>query len=67
MQNKFKGIASLLLATIIWGSAFIAQSVGMDYMGPFTFQAVRGLLAVAALLLLIGLRDLRGYNYSAKA
>ena len=59
MQNKFKGIASLLLATIIWGSAFIAQSVGMDYMGPFTFQAVRGLLAVAALLLLIGLRDLR--------
>ena len=51
MQNKFKGIASLLLATIIWGSAFIAQSVGMDYMGPFTFQAVRGLLAVAALLL----------------
>ena len=59
MQNKFKGIASLLLATLIWGSAFIAQSVGMDYMGPFTFQAVRGLLAVAALLLLIGLRDLR--------
>ena len=59
MQNKFKGIASLLLATLIWGSAFIAQSVGMDYMGPFTFQAVRGLLAVAALLLLIVLRDLR--------
>lgn len=59
MQNKYKGIASLLLATIIWGSAFIAQSVGMDYMGPFTFQAVRGLLAVAALLVLIGLRDLR--------
>ena len=49
MKNKFKGTASLLLATVIWGSAFVAQSDGMDKLGPFPFQAVRCLLAVIVL------------------
>lgn len=31
----------LLLAAIIWGFAFAAQSAGMEYVGPFTFNAVR--------------------------
>ena len=39
-------------ATVIWGSAFIAQSVGMDKIGPFTFQAIRCGLAVLFLFLL---------------
>ena len=34
----------LLLAALIWGTAFVAQSVGMDYVGPFTFGAVRNLI-----------------------
>ena len=34
MKNKIKGTIYLLLATVIWGSAFIAQSVGMDHVGP---------------------------------
>ena len=29
--------AALLLAAIIWGFAFVAQTVGMDHVGPFTF------------------------------
>lgn len=41
MKNRIRGILSLLIATVIWGSAFIAQSVGMDHIGPMTFQAVR--------------------------
>ena len=41
MKNKLSGTLSLLLATVIWGSAFIAQSVGMDHIGPMTFQAAR--------------------------
>lgn len=45
MKDKIKGTAYLLLATIIWGSTFIAQSVGMDHVGPFTFLAVRSILA----------------------
>lgn len=46
MKKQLSGIFALLGATVIWGSAFIAQSVGMDKIGPFTFQAVRCLLAV---------------------
>lgn len=50
MNNSLRGSASLMLATIIWGFAFIAQSVGMDLIGPFTFQAVRCLLAILFLI-----------------
>ncbi len=49
----------MLLATVIWGSAFVAQSAGMDLIGPFTFQCVRCLLAVLVLLPFVGLRDLK--------
>ena len=57
MNQKLKGIFSLLFATVIWGSAFIAQSVGMDYIEPFTFQAVRCFLAVLFLIPVIFLFD----------
>lgn len=50
MKQQIKGTAALLIATIIWGSAFIAQSVGMDLIGPFTFQAVRCLMAILFLI-----------------
>lgn len=45
MKEKMKGTICLILATVIWGGAFTAQSVGMDHVGPFTFQAIRCLLA----------------------
>lgn len=41
MKKQLKGSVYLVLATIIWGSTFVAQSMGMDHIGPFTFQAVR--------------------------
>lgn len=50
MKKQLRGSLSLLLATVIWGFAFIAQSVGMDLIGPFTFQAVRCFLAVLFLI-----------------
>ena len=50
MKEKIKGSLALLTATIIWGFAFIAQSVGMELIGPFTFQMVRCLLAVVFLV-----------------
>lgn len=49
MKKQLSGVFALLGATVIWGSAFIAQSVGMDRIGPFTFQAVRCFLAVVFL------------------
>lgn len=49
MKKQIKGTLALLLATVIWGAAFIAQSVGMEHIGPFTFQAVRCGLSVLVL------------------
>lgn len=40
----------LLLTAAIWGVAFVAQSVGMDYVGPFTFNTVRSLLGGSVLI-----------------
>lgn len=57
MRKKLQGSLSLLLATIIWGSAFVAQSVGMDHVGPFTFQAIRCAMAAVGLLPVIWLFD----------
>ena len=53
MSNKLKGTLSLLLATVIWGSTFVAQSVGVEKIGPYTFLAVRCVLAVIVLLLIL--------------
>jgi len=39
-----------MLAALIWGAAFTAQSVGMDYVGPFTFNCVRSLIGAVSLL-----------------
>ena len=57
MKDKLKGSLLLVLATVIWGSAFVAQSAGMDLIGPFTFQTVRCFLAVVALIPVIYLLD----------
>lgn len=46
----------MLLAAFIWGSAFVAQSVGMDYIGPFAFSFTRnyiGSLVLVPVVLLI--------------
>ena len=56
-KNTLRGSLCLLLGTVIWGFSFIAQSVGMETLGPFAFQAIRCLLAVVFLLILIGLGD----------
>lgn len=40
----------LLLAAAIWGSAFVAQSVGMEHIGPFTFSAVRNTVGFIVLI-----------------
>ena len=47
---KIKNGIMLVLTAFIWGKAFVAQSVGMDYLGPFTFNGVRSLIGGAALL-----------------
>lgn len=62
MNKQLKGSLALLLATIIWGSTFVAQSVGVEQIGPMTFLAVRGYLAIAALLPVVYLRDKKSFT-----
>ena len=57
MSKKLQGSLALLLGTLIWGCCFVAQSVGMDHIGPFTFQAVRCALAVIGLMPVIAIMD----------
>ncbi|MDY4693949.1 MAG: DMT family transporter [Blautia sp.] len=40
----------LFLAATIWGVAFVAQSVGMEYVGGFTFNAVRSIIGSIVLI-----------------
>ena len=47
----------LLLTALIWGSAFVAQTVGMDHVGPFTFNCVRMFLGALVLLPVIAWRE----------
>ena len=60
MRNpKFKNNVMLVLTALIWGSAFVAQSVGMDYIGPFTFNSLRCFLGGIVLLPVIGVMGRR--------
>ncbi len=49
---RWRGNGCLLMAAFIWGTTFVAQSVGMERIGPFTYGAARFLLGMLALFLL---------------
>jgi drug/metabolite transporter (DMT)-like permease len=55
MLRTLKSDALLMLTATIWGFAFVAQRVGMEHVGPFTFNGVRfalGSLSLVPLMLL---------------
>ena len=62
MKRQFTGTLAILAATVIWGSAFVAQSIGMEKVGPFTFQTSRCVLAVVFLLAVIFLSNPKGIS-----
>ena len=55
-KSNIKGNVILMITAFIWGTAFVAQSVGMDYVGPFTFITARyivgGLFLIPCIYLL---------------
>lgn len=53
----------LLLTSIIWGFAFVAQRVGMNHVGPFLFNGVRFALGSLSLLPILWINHTRG-NFS---
>ena len=53
MSSKLKNEGLLVLTALIWGSAFVAQRVGMDHIGPFAFNSLRCLMGSVVLIPLI--------------
>ena len=56
-MDRMKNNILLVLTALIWGCAFVAQSVGMDYVGPFTFNMARFLIGAIVLLPVIWFMD----------
>ena len=55
-MKKTMSLIYLIICSLIWGTTFIAQDMGMDNIGPFTFNSVRffvGFLVVSPLVLLL--------------
>ena len=55
MNKKIFSLICAISCSLIWGSAFIAQDMGMDYNGPFTFTFGRlflGFLTLVPFLLI---------------
>ena len=50
--NRVRQNIFAVVAALIWGTAFVAQSVGADYVEPFTFNAARAVIAFVFLLVL---------------
>ena len=57
MSKKMRGNLMLLLTALIWGTAFVAQSAGMDHVQPFTYNGVRTLIGGLVLIPVIMLFD----------
>lgn len=60
MSKQLRGNLMLVLTAVIWGTAFVAQSVAMDTIGPFTFNGIRSILGGLLLLPVIALLRARG-------
>lgn len=65
-KKQFVGSIQILIATLIWGCAFVAQSVGMEHIGPMTFQAARSLLAVLTMVVVILVMDRDNAHFLSK-
>ena len=50
MKTKFKSTFLLFLTAMIWGFAFVAQRVGAEFVGAFTFNGIRFMLGTCSLI-----------------
>ena len=56
-ENSVRGMFLLLVTAAIWGTAFVAQSVGLEHLGTFTFNAIRSFIGAIVLFPFICIRD----------
>ena len=64
-KTRPQGIVLLLITAIVWGSSFVAQSIGMEKIDAFTFTGIRTMLGVIVLLP-VSLLINRGFDFSKK-
>lgn len=57
MSKKLRGNILLLITALVWGISFVSQSIGMDYIGPNTFNGIRSLLGGIVLIPVIAIID----------
>ena len=59
--HKIRDTIFLFLTAMIWGAAFVAQSISMDYIGPFTFICLRsvigGLFLIPVIMVIDNIRE----------
>ncbi len=54
-----------VIAAMIWGAAFVSQSISADFVGPYTFNTLRSVIAAAVLgLLLLGIKIVKNHKKS---
>lgn len=61
-KRKVRNSMLLVVATLIWGTAFVAQSKGADETGPYTFNCIRSILGGMVMLPVIPLLDRIGLS-----
>lgn len=61
-KKELRGGILLLIAAVLWGSAFVAQSVGMDYIGPFTYLFARSVVGSLFLIPVAVIYEKRVYR-----
>ena len=52
-MNQFRANLILLITALIWGFGFVAQRMGMEHLGPYTFNVCRFLVGALSLLPLL--------------
>ena len=57
MSLKMRSNIMLFITALIWGTAFVAQKSGMDYVEPFTFNGIRTLIGAVVLTPVIIVMD----------
>ena len=60
-KTQTRNSCLLLLTAIVWGMAFVAQSAGMEHVGPFTFNSVRNIIGGLVLIpVILVIRKING-------
>jgi len=57
LSKKLRSELMLLTTALIWGTAFVAQRSGMDFVGPFTFNGIRFLVGAVVMIPIIIVMD----------